>query len=113
MSDTKSPRIVERPNVRDWGMDELMTVAEAVQLHWPNGPLKVATLRTAVRKGELPVCVVAGKFFLTRRGLLSLSQGKTLTDRKSTVAGVGLTKEASSSVRMSREEALRWVGKGI
>lgn len=107
------PRVAERPRVGDWDMDELMTLAEAVRLHWPKGPLTVPSLRNAIRQGALPVCVVAGKHFLTRRGLLSLSQGKTLKDERSAAAPEGRGKRSSSLTRMSREEARQWVADSL
>jgi hypothetical protein len=78
----KSPRVRERPDPRAWGMDELLTITEAVELHWPNGPITAATIRTAIRQGQLAVCRIAGKFFLTRRCLLALSEGRII-DAKS------------------------------
>lgn len=107
------PRVAERPKARDWDMDEIMTLAEAVRLHWPKGPLTVPSLRHAIKTGTLPVCVVAGKHFVTRRGLLSLSHGMTLNGEKSTIAPAGLGKRSSSSARMSREEARRWVAESL
>ncbi|WP_145987210.1 hypothetical protein [Bradyrhizobium sp. UASWS1016] len=68
-------RVIERPTPESWGMDELMSLAEAVELHWPDGPISVRTLRTAIRDGQLPVCVIATKFFVTRRCLSELAVG--------------------------------------
>ncbi|MEH2524199.1 hypothetical protein V1288_002108 [Bradyrhizobium sp. AZCC 2176] len=74
----QSARVEARPTPESWDMDELMTLKEAVDLHWPQGPITVATLRTAIRDGQLAVCAIAGKFFLTRRLLLGLSTGRVL-----------------------------------
>jgi hypothetical protein len=80
-SSANSPRVRERPDPQTWEMDELLTVAEAVELHWPNGPITVPTLRTAIRQGQLAVCRIAGKFYLTRRCLLALSAGTIIGEK--------------------------------
>jgi hypothetical protein len=56
-----------------WDDDELMTLIEAVALYWPDGPLTETSLRTAARDGRLPISQVAGKFFVTRTALRSLT----------------------------------------
>jgi hypothetical protein len=66
-------RIRERPDPSQWADDELLTLAEAAALMWPNGPLKTASLRTAARDGLLPVAVIAGKILTTKIGLRSMS----------------------------------------
>ena len=48
----KRDRISLRPDPASWGDDELMSLAEAARLFWPDGPLTLASLRTAVRDGE-------------------------------------------------------------
>jgi hypothetical protein len=82
-------------------MDELMTLQEAVDLHWPDGPLTVPTLRTAIRDGQLAVCEIAGKFFLTRRLLLGLSAGRVLAPSRETREAL----PRSSGGRMTEAEA--------
>jgi hypothetical protein len=47
-------RVDERPDPECWAIDELMTLAEAVQLHWPKGPAN------RICDGQLSVCVIAG-----------------------------------------------------
>ncbi|MBR1188545.1 hypothetical protein [Bradyrhizobium sp. AUGA SZCCT0160] len=74
----RSKRVEARPDPRSWEMDELMTLKEAVELHWPDGLITVPTLRTSIRQGRLAVCEIAGKYFLTRRLLLALSTGQIL-----------------------------------
>lgn len=76
----RGSRVEVRPDPRSWDMDELMTLKEAVDLHWPQGPITVPTLRTAIRDGKLAFCEIAGKFFLTRRLLLGLSVGRVAGD---------------------------------
>jgi hypothetical protein len=51
---TKSlARVAQRPDPQQWRLDELVTLAEAAALLWPNGPIGVSTLRTAIRAGDL------------------------------------------------------------
>lgn len=69
----KEDRIKERPDPGSWGMDELMTLAEAARLFWPKGPLSANSLRIAVRDGVLPVTTVAGKLLTTRRAIGEMS----------------------------------------
>ena len=66
-------RVNLRPNPALWQDDELMTLAEAAALLWPQGPISERTLRTAVREGRLPISKVAGKFFVTLTALRLLS----------------------------------------
>lgn len=73
MNDKRRDRVAQRPDPAAWGDDELMTLAEAARLHWPDGPITERTLRTAVRDGRLPISRLAGKFFVTRRALAALS----------------------------------------
>jgi hypothetical protein len=76
MMDTRPtpPRVIERPDPRQWETDELMTLAEAVALFWPRGPLTVRSLRTAIRDERLPVSVVAGRHLVTKRALKEMSR---------------------------------------
>ena len=106
MSDkTKSKRVVARPDPESWSLDELMTLTEAAALFWPNGPLTVPSLRTAVRDGQLAVAKVAGKFLTTRRQIAEMSTCRyrdtarsTSADRKSGADGI-----------MSAEDARAWL----
>ncbi len=71
-------RVAERPDPLTWGIDELMTLEEAVSLMWPDGPLTVSSLRTAIRNRQLEVAEIARKFFVTRRSLMTMTACKTL-----------------------------------
>lgn len=62
-------RIAARPDPDGWGLDELLTYAEAAALHWPDGPLTARSLRTAADDGRLPVVVIARKKFTSRRAV--------------------------------------------
>jgi hypothetical protein len=68
------PRIAARPNPAEWDDDELLTLKEAAQLLWPQGPLTARSLRTAAEAGDLPVRLVARKLFTTKRALAELSR---------------------------------------
>jgi len=73
MTDKRRDRVAQRPDPAAWGEDELMSLGEAARLHWPDGPIRERTLRTAVRDGRLPISILACKFFVTRRALAALS----------------------------------------
>jgi hypothetical protein len=62
----RPPRIERRPLPEDWRDDELLTLAEAAALFWPDGPLTTTSLRTAVRDGQLEVAEIAGKLLTTK-----------------------------------------------
>lgn len=70
---TKPSRVTTRPDPEQWGEHELMSLAEAAALMWPQGPLTETSLRTAVRQGRLPISKVAGKFLTTRAALAMLA----------------------------------------
>ena len=59
------PRVLERPLADQWGDDEEMLLAEYIAVFYPRGPLKVASLRTEIRKGQLIYARFAGKLFVT------------------------------------------------
>jgi len=77
MAHARTPRIAARPNPRDWDPDDLLTLPEAVALFWPDGPLTVASLRTAIRDGRLAVTVIARKFFVTPSAVRAMSRPQT------------------------------------
>jgi hypothetical protein len=58
-----SERITKRPDPSQWAPNELLTLQEAAQLFWPDGPITVSTLRTAVRDRQLAVVTIARKLF--------------------------------------------------
>lgn len=69
----KLERVRARPDPALWRDDELMTLVEAAALYWPEGPLTETSLRTAVRDGRLPISQIAGKFFVTKTALRTLT----------------------------------------
>lgn len=77
---SKSPpaRVAARPDPKDWGEDELMTLPEAAALLWPEGPLTTHSLRVAVRDGVLAVAVVAGRYLTTRKAIAEMSSCRRL-----------------------------------
>lgn len=68
------PRIAARPDPDRWGLDEVLTYAEAAALLWPTGPLTARSLRTAADDGRLPVVKIARKVFTTRRAILEMTR---------------------------------------
>jgi hypothetical protein len=66
-------RVAARPDPAAWGDDELMTLAEAASLMWPQGPLTASSLRTAYRAGELEVAMIARKLLVTKRALAAMT----------------------------------------
>lgn len=67
------PRIQGRSDPKDWGDDELMTLAEAAALFWPEGPLTTTSLRTAERDNKLEVAHIAGKLLTTKAAIVRMS----------------------------------------
>lgn len=63
--DRTPPRVAERPRPDMWNDDETLTLEEAATLFWPRGPLSTKSLRTAARRGQLAVVVIARKILTT------------------------------------------------
>jgi len=76
------PRIAARPDPDGWGLDELLTYAEAAALLWPTGPLTARSLRTAADDGRLPVVKIARKVFTTRRAIQEMTRCEPRTTTK-------------------------------
>jgi hypothetical protein len=72
MNGLKPRRVAARPSPCDWADDELMSLQEAAALLWPAGPLTASSLRTAYRRGELEVVVIARKILVTKKGLAGM-----------------------------------------
>src|SRR5665213_1041468 len=62
-------RVKQRPRPQDWADDEAMMLIEAVAVFFPDGPLTLSSLRTAIAAGTLEVAVVAGKILVTPRAV--------------------------------------------
>ena len=67
-------RIAARPDPAQWGDDELLTLAEAAALMWPQGPLTASSLRTSYRAGQLEVTMIARKCLTTKRALKAMQE---------------------------------------
>jgi hypothetical protein len=81
-------RVLKRASPDQWGEDEIMTLAEAAHLFWPEGhPVSEETLRTAVKDGILPVSIVARKIFVTKAALRALNVCKPRMSSPEPVAG--------------------------
>lgn len=59
-------RVLQRPDASLWSPTEMMSLAEAAALFFPEGLLTTASLRTAVRDQRLFVAEVAGKILTNR-----------------------------------------------
>jgi hypothetical protein len=66
-------RVLRRPDPAEWSADELMALHEAVGLLWPEGPVTVSGLRTAIAKGELAHARIAGRIYTTRAALAAMA----------------------------------------
>ncbi|MBI5131506.1 MAG: hypothetical protein HZA66_18875 [Rhodopseudomonas palustris] len=66
-SRTRRFRVDQRPSP-DTDL-EMLSLDQAAAIFWPNGPLTVASLRTAVRDGILDVAEIAGKVLTNRAAL--------------------------------------------
>ena len=75
-----------RPDPASWASDELMSLEEAAQVFFPQGPLTVTSLRTAVRRGELAVTRISGKLLTTPTAVAAMrvcvARPVTLPERK-------------------------------
>lgn len=70
----KPRRIAARPRPDQWGGDELLTLAEAAALLWPDGPLTASSLRTAYRAGQLETTMIARKILTTKDSLRRMTE---------------------------------------
>lgn len=95
-------RVVARPSPDQWKEDELLTLPEAAALLWPDGPLTVSSLRTALRDGKLQVVVVAGKILTTRAALREMGTCGPLPP-----SGVGRRQAVPGSASPRDREALQ------
>jgi hypothetical protein len=67
-------RVAERPDPNHWDGDDLLTLPEAVALFWPQGPLTVPSLRTAIRDGRLAVVIIGRKHLVTPSCIRAMSR---------------------------------------
>ena len=67
-------RVERMPTPAHWSDDDPMTLAEAVAVFWPYGPLTIASLRTEIGNGRLTPAHVAGKHFVTPAQIRALFQ---------------------------------------
>jgi hypothetical protein len=72
----KPRRVVTRPDPATWSCTELMSLAEAAALMWPEkgSPVTASTLRTAYRSGILEVVVIARKILVNKQGLAAMTE---------------------------------------
>ena len=82
LTDRERRRVAARPLVTQWDRCELMTLAEAVAVCMPDGPLTVRSLRTARAAGQLATCTIAGKIFTTVQAVETISATRPLDPDK-------------------------------
>src|SRR5712672_1295713 len=100
----KLSRAKARPDPAQWSEDEVMTLIEAVEGFFPQGPLTVSSLRTAVDAGTLESAKVAGKNLTTPRAIRKLVKPSCLAAKPSRHdSGSEKTKDAGSSSINQRE----------
>lgn len=66
-------RVQARPDPSMWDDFELLTLPEAAQLMWPQGPLRAASLRHAARVGKLSIVEIAGKHMTNKAALREMA----------------------------------------
>src|ERR1700730_9125827 len=94
----KLSRAKARPDPAQWDEDEVMTLIEAVEVFFPDGPLTLSSLRTAVAAGTLEIAKVAGKNLTTPRAIRKLVTPSCLAAKPSRHdSGSERTKDAGSS----------------
>jgi hypothetical protein len=71
--DGRPLRAAARPDPAMWSDHEPMTLYEAAAVFFPDGPLNVRSLRTAITKGQLAVSRVAGKIFTTPSAIRAMT----------------------------------------
>lgn len=108
-------RLQARPLPADWPEDEPMTLPEAVAVFWPDGPLTITSLRTAIRNGDLAFRKIAGKVFTTPRALKEMTAVRRADPPNAVAAGTEVhgaqdanaaSAAALETVRRLRREAL-------
>ena len=107
-------RVALRPSPSDWGLDELLTLAEAAALHWPPGPqaARFASMKSVI-ESRLGTVKIARKRLTTRRQIAEMSRCERAPApamRPTSVAtrpGIGMTPEearaSGNSLRRSIE----------
>jgi len=115
VSQDKLIRVKSRPNPDQWGDDEVLTLVEATALFFPEGPLTLSSLRSAVAAGTLEIARVAGKDLTTPRAIRKLVRPSCRAAKPSPLAsGLEKTKafgssstEESKSAQVAAETTLR------
>ena len=71
----KPRRVVARSDPTTWSDTELMTLAEAAALLWPDGgPVTASTLRTAYRAGLLEGVIIARKLLVNKNAISAMTE---------------------------------------
>jgi hypothetical protein len=67
------PRVAQRPDPAAWSDQELMSLTEAAALFWPDGPLRLSSLRIAAKAKQLDVVVIARKMLTCKAAVARMS----------------------------------------
>ncbi|QUS37826.1 hypothetical protein RPMA_02315 [Tardiphaga alba] len=67
------PRVAARPDPAAWSETEVLTLAEAAALFFPQGPLSESSLRHAYRNRILETTMIARKLLTTKRAILAMA----------------------------------------
>jgi hypothetical protein len=69
------PRVAQRSDAGLWSPTEMMSLAEAAALFFPDGyPLSLNSLRTAVRDNQLAVVVIGNKFLTNKASIIAMTE---------------------------------------
>lgn len=98
-------RVFDRPNPADWADDELLSLAEAAALLFPNGPLTERKLRTAADKRRLAIANINGNIFTTKSAVRDLCRcsvpSATLAEAKTNITKPTVVEQADIDSRES------------
>ena len=67
------PRVAARPDPAAWSDTEVISLAEAAALFFPDGPLSLSSLRWAQKNRILETTMIARKVVTTKRAILAMT----------------------------------------
>lgn len=94
-------RVKLRPLASEWEDTEPVTLVEAIALLFPNGPLTVKSLRTAIHRSDLAAARVAGKDFTTLKAVREMMKPR----RKHIATGPRSTSPLTQTAREPAQAA--------
>ena len=112
MSRDRLARVKRRPRPEQWLDDEPITLAEAVALFFPEGPLTINSFRKAAKRGDLAVRRLLGKDFTTPRAVREMtkpcqveSQSRPASSSESVMAAAPSGSSSTAAGRSARDAA--------